>query len=194
MASIAPALYFCSFAQLRPGRKAETKMTIKGNVQTNKEQQRYVLMEVTPETIKAYGLDASKVVWAKIGIKSVRAIRVPVTEEVYLAYMRPLWRELKRMQRHTNDISLDWLYEENDFEFSDSAIDIEDSVTKRETNKELQKVLGWLEEEDRRIMIMVANGMSESAIGQVIGLSQRGVGKRKKRIFDKLREQLKDYR
>ena len=169
-------------------------MTKKDNQQSTQENQRYIPMIVTTETIRDFGIERSKIKIMKIGCELFRTILVPATEDVYLEYMRPLWREQKRIQRHANDISMDWLYEETEFEFADSTTDIENFLVKQEIRNVLREKLAELDEIDRQIMLLFANGMSESAIGQAVGLSQRGVGKRKKKLFEKLREQMKDYR
>lgn len=41
---------------------------------------------------------------------------------------------------------------------------------------------------------MAMSGISEAAIGREVGLSPKGVNKRKHRLLEQLREQLKDYR
>lgn len=42
-------------------------------------------------------------------------------------------------------------------------------------------------------MQMVAEGYPEAEIAKVVGLSQKGVNKRKHKILDTLRVQLQDY-
>lgn len=54
------------------------------NLQTSKKY--FIPMEVTPETIKAFDINAENVQWSRIGNKRVRAIMVPATEEQYYAY------------------------------------------------------------------------------------------------------------
>ena len=164
------------------------------NLQTSSTETRYIPMEVTNETIEDFGIDKSKVEWSKIGNKRVKVIKVPATEEEYSAYMRPLWREEKRQQRHSDEVSSDQLYEENEYEFADPNTDIEGDFTKKELIRELRKSLAELEELDRIIIEMFAHGSSEYEIGQAVGMSQRGVGKRKQRILLKLRICLEDYR
>lgn len=164
------------------------------NQQTSSTETRYIPMEVTTETIEDFGIDKSKVEWSKIGNKRVKVIKVPATEEEYSAYMRPLWREEKRQQRHSDEISSDQLYEENEYEFADPNTDIEGDLIKKELIRELRRSLAELEELDRTIIEMFAHGSSESEIGQAVGMSQRGVGKRKQRILLKLRTRLENYR
>lgn len=43
-------------------------------------------------------------------------------------------------------------------------------------------------------MEMYSTNHSEAEIGQAVGMSQRGVGKRKQRILLKLRTRLQDYK
>lgn len=107
------------------------------NLQTNKKY--FIPMEVTPEIIKAFNINAEEVQWTKIGNKSVRVIMVPATEEQYYAYMRPLWREDKQNQRASKQedegkmkpVSLDQLYEDTEFETADQATNIEADYMKK---------------------------------------------------------------
>ena len=168
-------------------------MEKKDNLQTSNEKLWHIPMEVTEETIRDFCIDKSQVRWVRIGIKWIRAIMVPVTEEQYRAYMRPLERELKRQQRH-KDMSLDQLYEQSSYEFPDGYTDVESEAIKRECVVVVRKILADVKELDRTIMNMVGEGYSEAKIGEAVGMSQRGVGKRKQRNFSVLRDRLKDYR
>ena len=67
-------------------------------------------------------------------------------------------------------------------------------LTKKFLIKELHKALNELEEIDRIIMKMYSRNCTETEIGQAVGMSQRGVGKRKQRILLKLRTRLEDFR
>lgn len=166
----------------------------------NNDKQYFIPMEVTPETIRAFNLKSEEIVWQKIGNKPVRVIMIPATKEQYYEYMRPLWREDKKEQRQhekrmkgEGDISLDSLYDNNEFEFADSY-DIEEDLMKRELLEALRKELSTLEEIDRKIMKLFGEGYSELAIGSEIGMSQKGVNKRKQKIFLKLKDKLIPYK
>lgn len=164
------------------------------NLQTSSEnKQHYIPMEVTPETIKDFGINPADVVWTRIGNKPKKVIMIPVTEEQYYEYMRPLWREDKRQQRQEPMASLDKMYEENEYEAADTS-DLEADVMKQIMTDELYAALDELEELDRTIMEMYSINHSEAEIGQAVGMSQRGVGKRKQRILLKLRTRLQDYK
>ncbi|MFR7764573.1 MAG: hypothetical protein ACLU05_04050 [Anaerococcus obesiensis] len=166
----------------------------------NSDKQYFIPMEVTKETIDAFDINREDVVWQKIGNKPVRVVMIPATKEQYYEYMRPLWREDKKEQRQhekkmngEGDISLDSLYDNNEFEFADSY-DIEEDLMKRELLEALRKELSALEEIDRKIIKLFGEGYSESAIGSEIGMSQKGVNKRKKKIFLKLKDKLIPYK
>lgn len=163
------------------------------NLQTNNEKQHYIPMEVTPETIKDFGINPADVVWTRIGNKPKKVIMIPVSEEQYKAYMRPLWREDKRQQRQEPMASLDKMYEETEYEAADTS-DLEADVMKQMMIDELYKALDELEELDRTIMEMYSTNHSEAEIGQAIGMSQKGVNKRKQKIFRTLRTRLQDYK
>lgn len=164
------------------------------------DKQYFIPMEVTKETIDAFDINREDVVWQKIGNKSIRVVMIPATKKQYYEYMHPLWREDKKEQRQhekrmngEGDISLDSLYDNNEFEFADSY-DIEEDLMKKELLEALRKELSALEEIDRKIIKLFGEGYSESAIGSEIGMSQKGVNKRKKKIFLKLKDKLIPYK
>lgn len=165
------------------------------NQQTSSNKQYRIPMEVTKETILDYGINPTELVWTKVGNRRVRALMVPVTEEIYYEFMRPLWREDKRNQRAEPMVSLDKLYDEDNYEISDNTnINIEDTYMKKLLIDELHRALDELDEMDRIIMDLFSNGDTESKIGKIIGMSQKGVNKRKHRILEKLKDRLKDFR
>lgn len=164
------------------------------NLQTSNEKQHYIPMEVTAETIRDFGINPKDVVWKKIGNRKKRVIMIPATEEQYKAYMRPLWREDKRQQRQEPMASLDKMYEETEYEAADTDSDLEADIMKKLMIDKLHKALDELEEIDRTIMEMYSHDQSEAEIGQVIGMSQKGVNKRKHKILMKLNNKLKDFK
>lgn len=90
--------------------------------------------------------------------------------------------------------SLDKMYEETEYEAADISSDLEADVMKKIMIDELHKALDELEEIDRTIMDMYNHDHSEAEVGQAVGMSQRGVGKRKQRILMKLNSRLKDFK
>ena len=163
------------------------------NLQTSNEKQHYIPMEVTAETIKDFGINPADVVWTRIGNKPKRVVMIPVTEEQYYEYMRPLWREDKRQQRQEPMASLDKMYEETEYEAADTDSDLEADIMKKLMIDELHKALDELEEIDRTIMDMYSHDHSEAEIGQTIGMSQKGVNKRKHKVLLKLNNRLQDF-
>lgn len=149
-----------------------------------KKPQRYVPLEISEGNIDLMGLDLSKACWKRVGNKPVKVVMVAVTEEVYQAYMRPWWRELKRQERHV-EFSLD---EEQDSSRSDLAESAETVVLRRLENEELYEAIASLNERDRTIVALFMEQFSEAKIAARVNMSQRGVGKRKARIFEQLRE------
>lgn len=169
-------------------------MEKKENLQTSSNsKQYYIPMEVTKETIKDFGINPADVVWTRIGNRKVRVIMIPVSEEQYYEYMRPLWREDKLQQRQEPMASLDKMYEETEYETADTS-DLEADVMKKIMIDELHKALDELEELDRTIMEMYSTNHSEAEIGQAIGMSQKGVNKRKHKVLLKLNNRLKDFK
>jgi RNA polymerase sigma factor (sigma-70 family) len=157
-----------------------------------KEKQYFIPMEVTVETIKDYGIKPEDVVWTKIGNRRVRAFMVPVNKEQYYEFMRPLWREDKREQRQERPVSLDELYENTEYEKA-SDYNLEAEEMKKALLVELHKALDELEKIDRLIVDTYSNNKSEAEIGRAIGMSQKGVNKRKHKIFEKLKKYLCNF-
>lgn len=168
------------------------------NLQTKK--QYYIPMEVNSTTIKDFGINPADVEWTRIGHRRVRVIMVPATKEQYYEYMRPLWAEDKRRQRQElatspdklGAVSLEELWENTEYEVADTS-NLEETVIKKAMLEELHKALDELEEIDRTIAMMYSQGHTEEEIGQVVAMSQRGVNKRKKKLFVKLKSVLNDF-
>jgi len=141
--------------------------------------------------------------------------QIPVSEEVYQAYKRPLWAEHKRQERGKRcrdesgsrcmgdcsqcarertggPLSLDKLSEEG-CEPANTA-DIAELAAYHILLEQLTKALEELDPTDRRIAELFQVGLTEREIAAVIGLSQKGVNKRKTKLFSKLRERLKHYK
>lgn len=159
----------------------------------NGNKQYYIPMEVTSETIRDFNLNSDEVVWSKIGNRNVRVIMIPVTKEQYYEYMRPLWREDKKQQRREEEISLDALYKDKEYEFPDKT-DVVSDVEKKMMIEKLHEALLELDKIDRIIMEMYSENHTEAEIGKVIGMSQRGVNKRKHKVILKLRSRLKEFK
>ncbi len=56
---------------------------------------------------------------------------------------------------------------------------------------ELKELLRTMEELDQQIVELYLSGHSEAAIGVEVGMSQKGVNKRKFKIFEKIKNYLK---
>lgn len=185
----------------------------------NKEKEQcFIPMEITRDTIITNEYQDSKIRWSKIGNRMVRTILIPATKDQYEAYMRPEWRDDKRKQRLAEKrqkrekaqverrvdksiqgwdtaVSFEMLCD-LDYGFSNESQQdsLEEIVEKKEMLEALQRELAKLKDLDRTILAMAAQGISEAAIARKVGLSQKGVNKRKHRLFELLRERLLNYR
>lgn len=189
------------------------------NQRKNEDKQKYYIpMEVKKDTIITPEYESAPRQWSKIGNRMVRTILIPATKEQYEAYMQPEWKEDKRQQRlaekrkkrekaqeeHRSDKSVQgWdtpvSYEqlaEMEYGFTDE--DGEDSpeeiVVKEEFINDLHQALSLLQGANRQIVDLILDGYSEAAIGKKVGRSQKTVNNRKKKIYEFLRNHLKDYR
>lgn len=139
---------------------------------------------------------------------------IPVSEKVYRAFKRPAWAEHKRKEREkrcrdengnrcTGDcskcdkqrtgsvLSLD-KFTEDGFEVAD-PVDIAELIADKLLLEELYAALDEFDPDNRRIIELFSIGKSEREIASNIGLSQKAINKRKKKLFAQLRERLKDF-
>nr|DAE16833.1 MAG TPA: Sigma factor AlgU negative regulatory factor, TRANSCRIPTION.96A [Siphoviridae sp. ctVii20]DAE19396.1 MAG TPA: Sigma factor AlgU negative regulatory factor, TRANSCRIPTION.96A [Siphoviridae sp. ctezl47] len=164
------------------------------NQKANKGKKYYIPLEITSETIITEEYKDSEIQWSKIGNRRVRTILIPATKEQYYEFMRPLWREDKRQQRHgADEISADKAQDDYGLEVPDD-FNLEGEVVKKELLAALRHELAALQDIDRTILLMLADGSSEVATGKVVGLSQKAVNKRKHKLYALLKEHLKDFR
>lgn len=157
------------------------------NVPTKDSKKYFIPLEVTSETIITEEYKNCAIRWWKIGNRMVRAILIPATKEQYYEYMRPLWREDKRQQRHgTDEVSADKVRDDYELEVPDD-FNLEETILKEE-------LLAALQDINRTILLMLADGSSEAATGKAVGLSQKAVNKRKHKLYALLKEHLEDFR
>lgn len=135
-----------------------------------------------------------------------------VHKDIYQAIKQPEWREAKQKSRNQRsiekidtktkdkkqirtlvEISVGDYYECIQYEAAEGDSP-EELLCKKERLAELYDALDTLSERDREIMELFSNQYVDAEIGKKIGMSQRGVNKRKKAIFIKLREILKKIR
>ena len=140
--------------------------------------------------------------------------QITVTEKLYREYKRPLWAEHKRKEREkryrdakgkhcTADcrqcdrqrigtvLSLD-KFAEDGFDIADPT-DFAQLIEDEMITEALHKVLTELAPLDRQIIDLFSAGKSERDIAAVVGMSQKGINRRKARIFADLRERLKSF-
>ena len=164
------------------------------NVPTKDSKKYFIPLEVTSETIITEEYKNCAIRWWKIGNRMVRAILIPATKEQYYEFMRPLWREDKRQQRHgADEISADKAQNDYELEVPDD-FNLEEEVVKEELLAALRHELAALQDIDRTILLMIADRSSEAATGKAVGLSQKAVNKRKHKLYALLKEHLKDFR
>ena len=127
--------------------------------------------------------------------------------------MRWFWSELKRLERPSRcrlengtrctkscrncprqregaPLSLDAL-SETGTEAAD-VFSLEDHIIELELSEALKDAVSALSEQNRTIIILFSEGVTERAIAAEVGMSQKGVNNRIHKIIDILRESLRD--
>lgn len=144
-----------------------------------------------------------------------------VTEEVYRAYMQPIWAEKKRKEREARcsisngkgsikrcmedcsicqhpkrgiPLSLDKFYEDSQYEVADEYQNSLDRLIEDEFNEKLRQAILELKPLDQQIINLFSLNNSEREIAKEVGLSQKTVNNRKNKAFEILREKMKKYR
>ena len=135
-----------------------------------------------------------------------------VHKDIYQAIKQPEWKEAKQKSRNQRaiekidtktkdkkqirtivEISVGDYYECLQYGVAEGDSP-EELLCKKERLAELYDALGTLSERDREIIDLFSKNYVDAEIGKKIGMSQRGVNKRKKAIFIKLREILEKIR
>ena len=156
------------------------------------EKQYFIPMEINTQTdkrfAKAHGFTEEDFKWWKIGNRLTRAILIPCNEEEYRAYMRPIWKDMKAEERKKRYFEENKITETSIEKLSDDyGLDIEDTSVDQDKEillMELKELLRTMEELDQQIIELYLSGHSEAAIGVEVGMSQKGVNKRKTKIFE----------
>lgn len=86
--------------------------------------------------------------------------------------------------------SLDRLGEQN-YQFSDQGESVEDRVIKGILIAEMKSCIEQLSKEEQNLITYIfVNGGTQQGYGELIGMTQRGVGKRQEKILEKLRKMM----
>lgn len=163
------------------------------------EKQYFIPMEINTQTdkrfAKAHGFTEEDFKWWKIGNRLTRAILIPCNEEEYRAYMRPIWKDMKAEERKKRYFEENKITETSIEKLSDDyGLDIEDTSVDQDKEillMELKELLRTMEELDQQIIELYLSGHSEAAIGVEVGMSQKGVNKRKTKIFEIIKNYFK---
>lgn len=142
------------------------------------------------------------------------------SKEVYDEYMRSVWREEKTLERedrcmvsngkgkivrctgncasceHRNEnsmLSIETAEENGGLNIEDKNARPDAIIEDAELLKALWERIDELCDEDQTILKMFSNGASEREISAAVNLSQKGVNKRKKALFELLKNYLKDF-
>lgn len=117
--------------------------------------------------------------------------RVSVTEEVYRAYKRPEWRELRQRQRNAGmRFSLDMIIEAG-FEIADDSDLIVEVVEEKELLDMLNKALDELDDDERFLITeLFYNNKSEEILSSEIGIPQTTINYRKRKTLQRLKQLL----
>lgn len=154
---------------------------------------------------------------------SVNSELIPVSEEVYKEYYRPIWRTHYHASKHGQCGCTDWRRCEGDcglcryrtagdalsldaeYEgeegskltlldtIEDSAPNIVDIIADKLMLQELIKVLEELDPDSRCICELIRQGKTEREIAAEFGVRQSTLNYRKNKLMDKLRKRLKDF-
>ena len=165
-----------------------------------KGEKRLLETEVTKEAIKELNLDESKIKTVKRGMGFKTYYYEEVDKDLYLKVKRPEWRYNKNRQRTyqamekdgVQEISIEENIENFDLEI-DSSVDLEEEAIKLLEIEALYEALNSLSDEERKIIQLIFfEEFKERKVAEIIGISQASVNIKKKKILEKLKNELKD--
>lgn len=167
------------------------------NTQAKSDKQYLIPIIATPELIRDFQIHKKNIKKWKIGNRVYKTILVPGSEELYYEYVRPLWREAKRRERDKKrqvsfDAFPDFDWHRDTDEWAQD-LNPEIIIEKKAFIEALRKLIAAMDAVNQTILWMFADGCSEAAIGKAVGLSQKGVNKRKHKLFAQLKAALKDF-
>ena len=129
--------------------------------------------------------------------------KVPVSEKIYQAYMRPVWAEQKRRERakrcRIGGVRCAGDCRQCPYQRTGTAVSLErlDEVNHMpvDLSADVQEIVeGRMLLEGQLLCRLLLDGESERQIAGRLGISQVAVNKRKQRVFAILREALGDWK
>ena len=141
---------------------------------------------------------------------------IPVTEEVYQAYYRPIWRVHDYARRHGQCCISDWrrcegdcglckyhtigdggsidfLLDEYELDIEDTGSNPEDIVGEALLLEELLKELDEIDPDGRRIAELLMDGETDRNIATILGMARSSFSDRKLRIRRELKKRLQKF-
>lgn len=168
--------------------------------------QYFIPMEVTSETIRDFDIDPQDVEWRWIGNRRERVVKIPVPEEVYREYMRPIWREQKEATRakklcvnqsrkdackHDCDHCTQPVFRESSIDMMPeeavSSMSLEDFCIQKLMIEQLLEAMADLDPMDQLLLQLIGEEESERTIADILSKSKTAVHKRKDKLFAMLR-------
>ena len=119
-------------------------------------------------------------------------VKIFVSEEVYLEYYRPVWREAKqRKVRNEMEYSLDAL-NDTGFEVSSDDVPIDEIVLDKLLIDKLYMVLAELTNAEYSLLYaLYIKGKSEREVAKTFDISSSTVNRRKRKTLKKIKNLLK---
>ena len=124
----------------------------------------------------------------------IKGIKIPVSEEIYKAYKRPVWREKKRrIIRTEREISYDFMTEigREPEDKTQERIDkiVVDKLFSEIISKKLYRALDELDEDEKLLIDEIYfKNKSERKISDIFAIPRKTIAYRKAKILEKLKE------
>jgi RNA polymerase sigma factor (sigma-70 family) len=121
----------------------------------------------------------------------IKGKHVPVTQEVYDAYYRPLWRERKLLAAHGNrDVSYETLMEKAKNKYAETTVSAAEDVFFSELlTHDLHRAISMLTDDERQIMIGIyVNDKTERELAVQLGVPNTTIHYRKAAALKKLKK------
>lgn len=120
--------------------------------------------------------------------------KIPVTEDEYRAFIRPVWRENERRKtRRKKELSLD-KFKDDGFDVPEGGALLDEVIADKLLLETLMTALDRLTDTERGLIdALFYEDKSEREVARETGVSQNTVNYRKHKILDKLKKFIENF-
>jgi DNA-directed RNA polymerase specialized sigma24 family protein len=129
--------------------------------------------------------------WVSFKDRDERYVYVPCTENVFHSYRNELRNEERReyAARRLSPVSIDQLYEDNEFEFADPNYEENDErLSRDELEAYVWELVGQYPKDDQQLLILFNQGLKDIEIAKILNKARSTVQEKRIKLLKELKE------